>query len=365
MAGAFGAFSTNGLKHTLRPVIKIEKEGALIKDYTTDEPIQAIEPEVAYQITSILSDNGARAPIFGTRSNLVLSDRPVAAKSGTTNNNRDGWVVGYTPQISTAVWVGNNEAGKTMTKSADGSVVAGPIWKRFMQEYLKGKPVEQFVRPDGLREVTIDKLSGKLPTDQSPANERITDLFAEWQIPKDFDDVHQKVRIDKVTGKLATNLTPAENIEDRIYFKVRSEQPNNPNWEIPVQEWARANGGGTPPPTESDDLHTEENRPTITITSPSTGSTVSGTFTMSANAGGPYAISKVEFFINNISVGSRTSEPWSLAYEAVDLPSGSQIIEIVATNTLGLKRSAQVTVVKSGDVTPPGKVSGASITKRR
>ncbi len=363
MAGAYGAFSNNGLKHTLRPVIKIEKEGKMVKDYTKDEPVQAIEPEVAYQITSILSDNAARAPIFGTRSNLVLSDRPVAAKSGTTNNNRDGWVVGFTPQISTAVWVGNNEANKTMTKGADGSVVAGPIWKRFMQEYLKGKPVEQFTRPDGLKEVTVDRLSGKLPTDQSPTDQRVTDLFAEWQIPKDFDDVHQKVRIDKLTGKLATDLTPPENIEERIYFKVHSEQPNNPNWEVPVQEWARANGGGTPPPTDSDDVHTEANRPTITITSPTTGATVAGEFTMSADAGGPSEITKVDFFINNVSVGSKTSAPWSVTYNATDLPSGSQIIEAKATNALGLTRTAQITVVKSGDVTPPGKVTGASIIK--
>jgi penicillin-binding protein 1C len=363
MAGAYGTFSNNGLKHTLRPVITIEKEGAMIKDYRKDEPVQAIEPEVAYQITSILSDNAARAPIFGTRSNLVLSDRPVAAKSGTTNNNRDGWVVGYTPQISTAVWVGNNEAGKTMTKSADGSVVAGPIWKRFMQEYLKGKPVEQFVRPDGLKEVTIDRLSGKLPTDQSPTDQRVTDLFAEWQIPKDFDDVHKKVRVDKVTGKLATDLTPAENIEERFYFKVRSEQPNNPNWEIPVQEWAKANGGSTPPPTESDDLHTEANRPTVKFTSPASGSTVSGTFTMSADAGGSQEINRVEFFINNVSVGNRTSAPWSVTYDAASLGAGSQILEVVATNVLGLKRSDQITIVKSGDVTPPGKVTSASITK--
>jgi penicillin-binding protein 1C len=363
MAGAYGTFSNNGLKHTLRPVIKIEKEGQMVKDFSKDEPIQAIEPEVAYQITSILSDNNARAPIFGTRSNLVLSDRPVAAKSGTTNNNRDGWVVGYTPQISTAVWVGNNEANKTMTKGADGSVVAGPIWKRFMQEYLKGKPVEQFARPEGLREVTVDKLSGKLPTDQSPADQRVTDLFAEWQIPKDFDDVHKKIRIDRVTGKLATELTPAENIEERFFFKVRSEQPDNPNWEIPVQEWARANGGGVSPPTESDDLHTEENRPTVKFTSPASGSTVSGNITLSADAGGLHEITKVEFFINNISVGSKTSAPWSISYSAADLPSGSQILEVVATNKLNLRRSDQITVVKGGDLSAPGRATNVNIAK--
>jgi membrane peptidoglycan carboxypeptidase len=249
MANAYAGFANGGKHNNLRPILTIEKDGKMVKDFRTDEPTQALEPEVAYQITSILSDNNARTPVFGARNNLTLSDRPVAAKSGTTNSNRDAWTVGFTPQISVAVWVGNNEANKTMVKGADGSIVAAPIWKRYMQEYLKGKPIEQFTRPEGLKDVTIDMLSGKLPTDQSPSDQRITDMFAEWQIPTDFDDVHTKVKIDRVTGKLATDITPPEDIEELVYFYVHSEHPDNPNWEGPVQAWAAANGGNSRPPT--------------------------------------------------------------------------------------------------------------------
>lgn len=362
MAGAYGAFGNEGKKHPLRPVLTIERNGEMIKDYRTVEPIQAVEPEVAYQITSILSDNAARAPTFGTRNNLTLgNDRPVAAKSGSTQNNRDGWVVGYTPQISVAVWVGNNEPNKTMVKGADGSIVAGPIWNRFMREYLKSKPVEQFVRPSTIQEFTVDRLSGKIPSDQSPPDQRVTDIFAPWQIPTEFDDVHIKVNIDSATGKLATALTPAENIVAKYFCRIRSEVPDNPNWEGPVQEWARANGCGETPPTEFDDLHTEDNRPTITITSPSNGEGVNGTFTMSANPGGPRPISKVDFYINNVLVGTATGAPWSMTYDAALLPAGSSTVEMVARNDLGLTRSEQVSITK-GSATAPGPVTDITHT---
>lgn len=364
MANAYGAFSNGGIHHDLRPILKIEKDGKVIKDFTQDEGTQVIEPQVAYQITSILSDNNARTPVFGSKSKLTLADRPVAAKSGTTNSNRDGWTVGFTPQISVAVWVGNNEAGKTMKKGADGSVVAAPIWNRFMREYLKGKPVEQFARPDGLTELTVDKLSGKLPNDQSPPDQRITDIFAEWQIPKESDDVHIKVQIDKTTGKLATALTPADNIETRYYIRVHSEMPDNPNWEGPVQAWAQQNGASDKPPTETDDVHTEANRPTIKITTPKANSTAGDPITISVDAGGNSPITKVEFFINNVSIGVRTEAPWNISYPSGSLPSGSQVITATATNQLGLTRSDEVTIIKSGsDTTPPGAVSNVNITK--
>lgn len=354
MASAYGTFGNAGMHNTLRPILKIEKNGQVVKDFTQDPATKAVEPEVAFQVNSILSDNSARAPVFGTRNNLVLADRPVAAKSGTTQNNRDAWTVGYTPQISVAVWVGNNEAGKTMVKGADGSIVAAPIWNRFMREYLKGKPTEGFTQPDTIKQFTVDRLSGKLPTDQTPPDGKITDWFAPWQIPTDFDDVHVKVRISKSTGQLATDLTPPEDVEERYYCKVHSEVPDNPNWENPVQDWARSNGCGDNPPTGSDDVHTEGNRPTASITSPTNGSTVSGTFTIAVATGGPRAIAQVQFFINNVSVGTVTQAPWSLNYDSSLLPDGTNVIEVVVKNDIGLTKSDQVSVNKGG-----GSVLGA------
>lgn len=368
MAGAYATFANGGQHYDLRPILKIEQAGNLVKDFRETKPTQAIDPEVAYQITSILSDNNARSPVFGTRNNLTLPDRPVAAKTGSTNNNRDGWTIGYTPQIAVSVWVGNNLPNKTMSKGADGSYVAAPIWKRFMQEYHKGKPVEQFTRPDTMKEVTLDKLSGKLYTDQSPADQHITEWLAPWQIPTDTDNVHVKVKIDQVTGKLATDLTPAAQIIEQTFCTVHSELPDNPNWENPVLKWAAENNCNGQPPTTTDDLHVDANRPTLSWVAPTASSTIAGNTALTVNAGGPRTVTKVEFFVNNISVGSVSSAPWTVSFNADTLAAGTITLEAVATNDLGLTRTDQISVTKGPGGSPtddsssgrPGPVSSAT-----
>jgi len=366
LASAYATFANEGVHHELRPILTIEKNGEIIKDFRKTEPTKAIEPEVAYQISNILSDNTARSPVFGTRNTLTLPDRPVAAKTGTTNSNRDAWTAGYTPQIAAVVWVGNNEPNKTMTAGADGSYVAGPIWNRFMKEYLKGKPVENFNRPSTIQELTIDFLSGKLPTDQSPENQRVKDIFAPWQIPTEKDNVHIKVRIDRTTGKLATDLTPAELVEERVFFNITSEQPNNPNWENPVQAWAQANGGGVKPPTEFDDIHTEENRPTLSFVTPKSGESFADSTSIEVSVGGNRPITQVEFYVDNVLVGTRTSAPWRIDYNASALVNGTHIFTARVMNDLNLTRSEQVSANKvsgSGNSGPLSPVINPSIMR--
>jgi membrane peptidoglycan carboxypeptidase len=364
MADAYATFANGGEHYALRPILTIKKDGVTVKDYTKDQPTQALTPEVAYEINNVLSDNSARTKVFGANSPLTLGpSRPVAAKSGTTENFKDGWVIGYTPSISTAVWVGNNLPNQTMTVGADGSFSAGPIWNKFMSEYLTGKPVQQFSEPSDIKTVSVDKLSGKLPTDQTPSSDLVSDIFAPWQVPTTNDDVHVKVNIDKVTGLLATSLTPADDVEQEYFFNVHSEEPSLPNWEGPVQTWAKANGGGTSPPTDSDNLHTAANQPTIKLTSPSSGANVSGAFTISATPGGSYPITQVEFFLNNVSIGVATQSPYQITYQASALNPGSNVIQAVATNSLELTQTDQVTVTTSQSSVAPDNVSGLSASQ--
>jgi len=105
-------------------------------------------------ITSLLSDNRARSPVFGPNSSLYFRDRPVAAKTGTTQENRDAWVVGYTPSLSVGVWVGNND-NQSMTRQGAGISASGPIWHDFMAKALQDQPVEEFLPADP---VEVDKI---------------------------------------------------------------------------------------------------------------------------------------------------------------------------------------------------------------
>ncbi|MGH2371129.1 MAG: hypothetical protein ACRDI2_23370, partial [Chloroflexota bacterium] len=116
--------------------------------YQLDQPQgeQVLAPEVAYQIASVLSDNAARRPMFGSVLDLA-GGRTAAVKTGTTNDYRDSWTIGFTPSLVTGVWVGNTD-NSPMLKVA-GSLGAGYIWKDFMDTTLQGRPNEPFRMPDG------------------------------------------------------------------------------------------------------------------------------------------------------------------------------------------------------------------------
>jgi membrane carboxypeptidase/penicillin-binding protein len=180
-----------------------------LEEWHQDSGTEAIDPQVAYEIVSIMTDNDARSFIFGSHSPLILSDRVVAAKTGTTQQWKDGWTMGYTPSLVAGVWTGNTD-GAPMRQGADGVVTAGPIWNQFMREALKGTPAEQFQEPPGIQHLHVDSLSGKLPTEYTPSpKKKFSASFAKL----DMDDVHVPIRINKLNGRIATDQTPPDLVE--------------------------------------------------------------------------------------------------------------------------------------------------------
>ncbi len=143
MATVYATFANQGIKVTPRAILTVSDRYS--KDITktdTPKPVRALEAKYASMITSILSDNNARTEEFGANSPLKLS-RPAAAKTGTTNDFRDNWTVGYTPGLVTAVWVGNND--HSAMNNVDGITGAAPIWHDFMEWALAGTPVQNFI----------------------------------------------------------------------------------------------------------------------------------------------------------------------------------------------------------------------------
>jgi 1A family penicillin-binding protein len=144
MTSAFGVFAREGVRaqtHGIESII--DQSGKRIDQSATTAPTSVMDPETARKINSILSDNQARAPIFGMHSPLILSDRPVAAKTGTTQDFHDAWTIGYTPSLAVGVWVGNND-NRPMKIGSDGVYAAAPLWHDFMQQATAGMPVESF-----------------------------------------------------------------------------------------------------------------------------------------------------------------------------------------------------------------------------
>lgn len=349
MAGAFGVFANGGVKNDLTAVLKItDSNNKVIYDYEKDkeEGKQVLDPQIAYEITSILKDNDARTPTFGSRSALHIPGRDVAVKTGTTQEDRDAWTVGYTPSLSVAVWSGNNQPSPMRS---GGEALSGPIFNSFIKKSLADTPNEEFKMPEGIQTVTVEKFSNKLPND--PSAQTVTDIFASWQVPTDKDDVNVRVKICRGTNKLAPEGFPETMVEERTYTNIHSEKPDNPNWENPVRAWAEANGMSNTPP--KDYCTSEEVKPAIRLTNPTSSATLTGNVTITADSSqSVQAISTAEFFIDNVSIGqSDTAGPsFSKTYNFDNLSNGSHTISVTGTDVNGTTVSDSVSVVVSKTV---------------
>ncbi len=149
MATAYATFDNNGQRVEPRAILKVtDRYGKDITKPENTKPTTALDPRIAFMITSILTDDSSRQPEFPAGGPLTLTGRPAAAKTGTTNDFRDNWTVGYTPQLVTAVWVGNND--HTAMENVDGITGAAPIWHDYMQGALAADPVVNFTAPAGI-----------------------------------------------------------------------------------------------------------------------------------------------------------------------------------------------------------------------
>lgn len=159
MTNAYAAFANGGQQFTPTIIQQVSDKynGSVFK--TQEKSKQVISPQGAYLISSILSDNNARAPIFG--SSLTVAGRTAAVKTGTTDDSRDAWTIGYTPQLAVGVWVGNNN-NDTMLNG--GSGMAGPIWVKTMQQTLRGVPNTQFTIPTNVVKRSVCYGTGGLAT---------------------------------------------------------------------------------------------------------------------------------------------------------------------------------------------------------
>jgi membrane peptidoglycan carboxypeptidase len=146
-------------------ILKIEDSDGNIIEQNTKQPTKVLDTQVARQISDVLSDNNARAPIFGAHSPLYFPGYQVAAKTGTTQNFNDGWTMGYTPFAAVGVWVGNNNNAPTRD---EGIGLAAPIWNKVMAKLLSTHPVQNFTKPDPAPSNINPALLGQFPVGDPP-----------------------------------------------------------------------------------------------------------------------------------------------------------------------------------------------------
>lgn len=314
ITSAYGVFANDGARNPTKAILRVEdKKGNVVEEFTQNEQ-EALPAEVARSITSILSDNAARTPTFGANSSLYFPGKDVAVKTGTTNDYRDAWTVGYTPTISVGMWAGNND-NSPIKKGNSAAYTVSLVWHAFMEEAMKKYPPQKFIDPE--------------PMDLSalPAP-----LAGVWQ-------GGEKYIIDTASGKLATENTPVEmrkvvavpEVHSILYWinkdDPRGPRPANPEqdpqflfWETPIREWVAkqgiVEGDRSTIPTEYDTLHATTTAPVLTITSTDLAvpHTITEQITIAVTGTGTHPLSRVDLFINGKLIERITKEPYSFTF---------------------------------------------------
>ncbi len=217
MATVYATFDNLGEKVEPRAILSVtNRDGKNITKPDPSQPKQVLDPRIAFMITNILSDVNARLPEFPANSPLTL-DRVAAAKTGTTTDFDDNWTIGYTPQIVTAVWVGNNN--HTPMQNVDGITGAAPIWHDYMEQALAGTPVETFAQPEGV--VFADVCSnGALAQGFSTGT---TEVFMAGHLPSQTCSSN-----NAANQNVAQNNQPTSNNSDNNNGNSNNQQADNP-----------------------------------------------------------------------------------------------------------------------------------------
>jgi penicillin-binding protein 1C len=275
LTSAYAVIANAGVKVPPVSITRIlDHTGNVVFEYQAPQGAQVIRSEHAYLISSILSDNDARAPMFGYNSPLALPFL-AAAKTGTTNEFRDNWTIGYTPDIAVGVWVGN--ADNSPMVNTTGLTGAAPIWADFMikaiDELKAGSPTP-FFRPADIVERIICAVSGTEPSGSCPSQRG--EIFAADQPPLPASqDLWSKVMVDTWTNLRASSACGNYTKEMEV---INVTDPSAKTWLTQNDQgraWAEQMGFSTPLVFTPDrDCTISDSRPLLAFTAPTEGQTV-------------------------------------------------------------------------------------------
>jgi penicillin-binding protein 1C len=212
LANAYATLARGGVLLPVRPLLEATTNGGDPLALSSSPPRRVIDERAAYVVTHILADRGARSASFGEGGALEMPFE-TAVKTGTSKGYRDNWTVGYTPDLTVAVWVGNFD-GSPM-QGVSGVSGAGPLFRAAMLAAVRLRPPRPFVRPNGFVEAEVCPLSGARPTSLCPHRRR--ELFIAGTAPRDACTMHEAVRLDVRTGLRAGPACPDSAVETRVF----------------------------------------------------------------------------------------------------------------------------------------------------
>jgi len=318
---------------------------------------------VAFLISDILSDDGARSEAFGFGSLLNISGHEVGVKTGTTDDKRDNYAMGFTPYIAVGAWVGNNNNDKMNPYLASGITGATPIYNRFMHEYIKmyygsdtKKTIEKFEAPKDVKKMEIDKLTGMLPNGEG---ERRLEWFVNGTEPTAVSDWYQKLEVCKVDGKIANqSCRDAGKTKVKSYIKIKAELPE---WQDEVDKWVSEKYGGddtyVPPTTVSklsfdSDGNSSGEKISADIVGFTDGQVVPLEFRLKVDAWSDDDIDQVGVYVDDEKVTDDKSFPYGYNFVFTPKDAGEKEFRIKARDNNGrIAEDSIKLVIYGGDVT--------------
>lgn len=314
------------------PIIKVEdRDGQILEEKKDDDGKKVMGEDIAYIISHILSDNVARTEIFGPTSLLRIGGRTVAVKTGTTDDKRDNWAVGYTPSIVVGTWVGNNDNSPMNREVASGITGATPIWNRIMTFALSERETEEFEKPENVIALEIDAFGGGLPCREFPKR---SEFFIKGTEPTK-DCVVQKT-LDGQEYYIFLEFDP-----------VSTDGVNR--WQDGIDAWASGQGDAKyRPPNELKAEPTQDpDEINVEIKKPSGNSEVDFNFEVEAEVKSISDITKVEFYIDggspkNTKSGNNSNVKFNFTFS--DSSQGKHKIKIKAFNDAGRDSESEIEI---------------------
>lgn len=335
LTNAYGTLASEGVYREPTPILKVEdRSGKVLEEYAAYEKEKSgrevLGRDVTFLISHILSDNNARSAVFGSSSGLVIGGKTVAVKTGTTDDKRDNWAVGYTPSYVVGVWVGNNDNSPMDPKIASGVTGATPIWNRVMTTVLSGKTNEDFKKPDNVIALEIDAFGGGLPCRDFPKR---SEYFIKGTEPM------RDCLVEKI-------------LDGREYYvfvefdQVSTDGKNR--WQDGIDAWAQGQGDEkyrvpkelkTEPGQNPDEIN-------VNINKPGDRSQVDYTFETEAEVKTGRKVTKVEFFIDGTLKDTKTNDEaiYKFNYSFDTSNKGKHKIRVRSTNEAGRDHVKEIEV---------------------
>ncbi len=305
LASAYGVFATGGIRHDPIVILKItDSNGKTLYEYKPSVGKRVLNEDVSFLISDILSDNDSRKEVFGLNSYLYIPSHDVAVKTGTTDDKRDNWTVGYTTSAVVGVWVGNNDNSPMNPKLASGVTGAAPIWNRIIREVIKKYPEKSFHKPDNVINLDIDGFGGGLPHEGRPTRK---EYFIKGTDPTSVASIYQKLKLSKADNKkLANSVEIATGSYDEKEFIVFHEDDptslkgSENMWQKGIDEWLNTQNDPTyHPPTDSSTNN--DNQVIVRIKNPQDKEELNDeNVNISADAKAVKDITKMEIYIDDI-----------------------------------------------------------------